>query len=341
MKKQVLSIILTVSIVISAHVSMVFAENVTSNNEFNASNCNAILEKAGFNATVISDMDNDKKNKISESIVNNPSSVQVNSTVLNVDNLAIFEYYTNTQDTDLLKNGVSSDDIKKVRANLDQLNSLSPEQFKEKYSVSTADYKMIKKSLTKNPNYKLKKSNNLVTTSGTISSSTLYYNMSVTNKSTSTAPYYSLYMGYSWYSTYFTDLFTDYLAVAWGGGLNAKNVEAKASYYYGNYFTSWGSFENTYNWSQQQTPQVGIVFSTPQMRGDVFSERQNRCGYVSMDLYQTKFQGYDTNVVSQFCHSVLTVNGGSVSVGYKTGYATINVGTGFDTTPQISRTVRY
>jgi hypothetical protein len=314
---------------------------VSSASNINTLNVDKVLQDYGYESNVTSVMPYRDKVEISKSILENPDSIEILQTYLTVDNLALIEYYTNIEDTELIKNGLNNDDIKKIRNWLQKLNSISEAEMKEYYGIDFPVYKLVKKALTKNKDYHNEDfGEKTVTTSDTISTTKMSYSMTKTDVSTSTAPSYNFYITYNWLSTYFNDIFDDSIAVAWGGNLNSTNIASLANYnlVISGMFTD---YVDSYAWTKNETPNSGIVFSTPQSKGyTIYGQyRQNKSGYVRFNLYQTKYNGkYDTNVVSRFLHKVVSIAGGSVSV---TG-ATINFDSGsYDSTDQSSATVKY
>ncbi len=339
MKKLFTRICMLCAVVALFSTSVLAKDGVFSTNRLKSDN---ILKEFGYDSNVLLEMSYEDKNEIAESILKNPDKIEMTCAYLNVNNIELFEYYTNTKDDVLIAQGLKAEEIKKIRNSMDKIKLLTEEQFVNQFNSSKAEYILIMKSLEKNPNYKNKKrGNRKVTTSGTIATSTMTYSMTSLNKSTSAAPSYAITITYNWLKPYFTDVFDDSIALAWGGGLNSKSVSSAANYYEGNYYTNrYGAIKQTVAWSKNETAQVGIVFTTPQSKKS--ATQQNKTGTIKATLYQTKYQGFDTKVLSQFGHKVLALSGGSISVGTdRVGVASINVTTNYDTSTQKSITVRY
>ncbi|MGM9977177.1 MAG: hypothetical protein ACI33J_00010 [Clostridium sp.] len=319
-------------------VNSTFAESQASSNDLLSDiKVDQVLEQSGYDADTLEEMESKDKREIAEAINKNPDLVDVNFSIMDIDNLSMLEYFTNTDDSLLFEDGFSADDVKQIRNNLKQINSLNEKEMKERYHVSSPEYKMIKKSLEKNPNYKVKKDNGdkEVTTSGSIATSKMSFAMTKVNNSTSSAPSYSMTVTYNWKTPYFVDTFSDYIGVSWGGGLNSKSISSTAKYYSGNWYTGkYTTLKNTKSWSKTETPNKGIVFSTKQ--SNTSATQQNKTGTIKFTLYQTKFKGYDTKVLSQFAHKILAVSGITIS-----GSPSITIGTGYDKSAQKSSTIRY
>lgn len=343
--RKVLSMVLMTCLAITLQGKEVLASSSGNGNESaTLTKYEMVLQEAGFDANSLSNMPNDKKIKIAESILNDPSSVEIRKEILHIDNIAIFEYYTNTEDSELIKNGLSIDEIRKIRNSLNEINSLTKEQFKDRYSSGDEEYKIIKKALTKNPNYKAKKDqNNIVTTSGTISSSDLYYYMTKSTISTS-HPEYDFYIYFDWTKPYFNDIFDDTVAAAWGGNLNVKNINSYVDYYRGTYWDgSYGGYYGSSAMNYTQTPNMGIVFTFPQHYGDsvIGDYRQAKSGWIQYTLYQTQFQGYETNAISKYCHKIVALSFGGVSIAKGGSGVQINTNTNYQTSPEPYITLKY
>lgn len=330
--KKLLSVVFILGLTSSLLANTTFAKD---NNEL--SDVDQLLEQSGFDSETLVGMSYKDKKDIADAIRKDPDSVEISNTILNVDNLSTFEYFTNTEENELVKDGFNDDEIKEIKRKLNFIDSLSEGEMEKQYSLSSSEYKMIKQSLKKNPNYKPKKDfgEKKVTTSGNIATTKMSFSMSKVNKSTTTAPSYNMTVTYNWLSPYFMDIFSDNIGVSWGGGLNSKNISSTANYYSGNWYTGkYSTFKYNTSWSKQETPNKGIVFSTPQSRA--VATQQNKTGTIKFTLYQTKFKGYDTKVLAQFAHKTLAVNNITIS-----GSPSITIGTGFDKSAQKSSTIRY
>ncbi|MGL4819829.1 MAG: hypothetical protein ACRC5C_07600 [Bacilli bacterium] len=268
----------------------------------------SVLHKFGFEPSTISAMDDKQKETVSTAIVEDPTNVQLATSYVVVNNLEIFAYYTNTSDEQLLQNKVSEKEIKKIRHVLKILASLTEKEFKDQFSVSSAEYQMIKLSLTKNPNYHHRDNgNHEVTTSGTLDRNWMSYAMYITNKSTKQAPSYDVTITYNWQKAYFTDLFTDKIAIVWGGELISKNMTSIAKYYRGNFLSGFTTqLVDKKPWVVERRLNNGILFSTEQSISLKNKRRTvpalHKLGTVKATLYQSKFEGLSTNVISKFAH---------------------------------------
>lgn len=332
--KKLFCAISTLGLISSFLVSPAFANE---NTDIPEGKVNQILEESGYDIETLEEMEFTDKQEIATAILKDPSLVESSNTLLTIDNISTLEYFTNTEDSELIQEGYGEEEINNIRDKIDYIDNLSKNEVKDKYNVSSSEYKMIKKALETNPEYEVNDDSGekTVTTSGSIATSKMSFGMTKVNNSTSKAPSYNITVTYNWKSPYFVDSFSDNIGIAWGGGLNSKNISSTAKYYAGNWYTGkYNSLKYTKSWSKSETPNKGIVFSTAQARA--VATQQNKTGTIKATLYQTKFKGYDTKVISQFAHKIVTVSNITIS-----GTPSITIGTGFDKSAQKASTIKY
>ncbi|WP_117161283.1 hypothetical protein [Paraliobacillus sp. X-1268] len=330
MKKNLIAFFTFIVLFISSTLTIQASElNVDKNND-------DILIEFGFDAETIELMPVDKKQELAEIIIEDPSKVDLDVSYFHLDNLSIIEFFANTDESELQELGLSSEEVELIENDLDDLREITKDEALETLELDTVGYKMLQNALEENPEYNTKEvlEENTITASGYISSSKLKYTQSVANKSTKTKPQYNVGINFNWTTPYYNYLFTDRIAVAWGGGLNSKNISSSAYYYNTNTaVTKWSKLSKNYSWSKSETPNKGIVFSTNQTSN---VGNKLKTGYVFLDLYQNKKVGKDTKIVSQFAHQIVKIGGVSIS-----GSPSITIGTGYNKSQQRSSTITY
>lgn len=115
------------------------------------------------------------------------------------------------------------------------------------------------------------------------------------------------------------EYFSNKIAVAWGGGLNVKNIKSNAKYYdvRGIIKYKHKKFYTSRKWSYTETPQTGIVFTTLQSINHGIWGTRMKSGYVKFKLYQTKRKGYETNCVAQYGHKLIGFGSVTITPLYK------------------------
>ncbi|WP_339195870.1 hypothetical protein MKY27_13985 [Solibacillus sp. FSL R5-0449] len=292
-------------------------------------NVNNTLVEKGLDKSIVELMPISEKDEIYKALIENPDNVQITHSFMNVDNLAQIEYFTNTDDQELLKTGITNEDIKSIRKSLKKLEDFTFDELNKKKEISNFEYKLLQKALTKNPNYKNQKvpKNNEVTSSGQISSSKLAFDMVVTNK-TASYPLYSVYMYYNWSSPYFTDIFNDKIGVVWSGDFNTQKITTNADYYKASYeLSKYYDKHGSYNLEVSQTPNTGIVFSTPQSKS--VGTAQNKFGTMNFEIYKNSKSNESKKIVSQYAHAITAIGGVSLSIP-----PSVDIGVGYDSSPQ-------
>ena len=96
--------------------------------------------------------------------------------------------------------------------------------------------------------------------------------------------------------------------------------------------------------TSKETVQAGIEFIFPQSvtpKDTLDFDYKTRSGYAQFTLYQTKKQGYDTKVLSNYCHRVISV--GSASIGFSVSGPSVglSIGSAYDTTEQKKSSISY
>lgn len=139
-------------------------------------------------------------------------------------------------------------------------------------------------------------------------------------------------------------LFEDKIAVAWGGGLNSKDYSSLIFYYdWAEVGGDFGDFYTRQSANKEETIQAGLELEFPQaVYKDLVSPMpKTKTGYIQFTLYQTQFQGYDTKVISRYCHKVISVGGGSIDISVTGASVSLDIGYGYDTTAQAEKIIGY
>lgn len=82
--------------------------------------------------------------------------------------------------------------------------------------------------------------------SGSISSTKLFFSISKVTNSTK-KPDYNIKVTYKWSKPYYWEIFSDKIAVAWGGNLNVKRISSNAEYYDIKGFAPFFKYKKYYN----------------------------------------------------------------------------------------------
>lgn len=243
--------------------------------------------------------------------------------------------------------GGDLESIVNTRKELIASTNKSVEQISQEKDVSLTEAKYYKKAIEKGlsdvTNETYKKTNNLVTASGSISTSKLKYEQKVTPKSTK-LPNYQVKLSFIWDSPFTLIRFTDEVVVAWGGGLNTKNETYLVNYY--NCGSKWTTKYKTNKMSKKTTPNTGIEFSFPQAVATPQTITNNthalaKSGEIEFVLYQTKKEGKDTKIVSRYCHRVISVGSASIGISASGPNVSISIGGAWDTSPEKDNIIKY
>lgn len=320
-------------IVLFLILSLAMGTNVQAS-DTNGKDVEKIMLDYGYTQDIIDVTPEDEKKEVAYLIQNSPEKIQMQISTTEIDEISTIEYVVNSSDKDLMKDGFDEKDILKLRKKIDEVNKMSDKEIEENFGKSNAEIKIWRRALKKNPNYKkTKKEGNIVTTSGTISSSDLTYSQTVYDNSNSTgkAVSYRAYSTFNWHDTYFWDTFMDQVVFGWGGNLATDDISHSVTYTSG----------KDYIWNNQiESPaNAGLKFEAYQSTFDP-SYSQIKSGYTGVTLYQNQIQNYDTKVLSSYGHKMLALAAG---IGVSASGPSVNLtfSTGFHYSPQESDPITY
>ncbi|MDE5974755.1 MAG: hypothetical protein K2G73_08820 [Eubacterium sp.] len=325
-------------IVISGNSFAFAADNIQLTND------DMLLVNYGYPEESIDALSLEQRKELVKALNDNPDNVKIETSVLELDNLAEIESFMGTSDDVLVEMGADLSAIISNRYELNEISKQTDVEIAAERDISLTEAKYLKKSIEKgrseDNSYDCKDKDNAITASGSISSSKLTYTQLYSNKSTSTAPSYNVTLTYNWISPYTLTIFTDEIVTAWGGNLNSSNISAKASYYYDR-GTKWDTYFKQNAMTINETVNKGIEFKFPQSIAGLSTQVRTKTGSATFNIYQTKMQGYDTKILSQYCHRVLSVGSASIGISASGPSVGISVGGAWDTSPQRSTTIRY
>ncbi len=338
MKVKILSVILAVSTILSLGSVTAFAAETPD--------YISILVENGYTTETAEVLPVEDQKEIAEKLLTNPNAVDIATLSMEVDMLSEVEAFFEYSEEDLIAMGASEEKIAETKDELLYYYGLSDANLAKALNVNSIEASMFKKAIeagmASDEDNKMNKKG--VSASGSITSSEMTYTQSKTDNSTSSAPSYAMKLSYTWKEVYALAVFDDKIVAAWGGGLNTKSISSSAKYY--NWSSVGGSFGTHYkskSMSKTETVQAGIEFEFPQSvyKDLVSNYPKTKTGYAKFTLYQTKFQGYDTKVLSNYCHKVISIGGGSIDISASGPSVGLSIGYGYDTTAQKATTIRY
>lgn len=307
----------------------------------------ATLTEAGYSEETAEALDYDDMVLIYESI-KNENEINITTCAFEADNLSDMEEFLNYEEEELLSMGLTQEEIEETNEQLEEILSLEDCQLEEVYGMDETEIKMLRmveeNANSDSENDTEKVIENEVVASGSISSSKLTYTQTVVKNST-TLPNYKVTLSYAWSSPYFVACFSDKIVVGWGGNLNCKNYSGTANYYGLNLIgSSWnGGQLSSKSMSAEVSPNIGIQFSFKQYNGyDKYGNgAKSKNGSASFTLYQTKKQGYDTTLVSVYCHRVVSIQSAGISFSSSGVSVSLSIGGAWDQSSQKKTTVGY
>ncbi len=276
--------------------------------------------------------------------------VDVYTCSMEVDNLAEIEAFYSYSEEELIAMGIDEEAIQETEEQLEEMYNMNNSQLEQEYGLDEVDAKLFRKAVENGKAANVeersygKELENPVSASGSITSSEMSYTQSVTSNS-STLPNYTVKLSYTWKSVYALAVYNDKIVAAWGGNLNSKSYSTTAKYY--NWSTVGGSFGSTKvktkSMTVDVTPNAGVEFTFPQSYGTCSNGNaaKTKTGSASFTLYQTKKQGYDTTLISNYCHRVISVKSASISISASGPSVSLSIGGAWDKTSQKKTTIAY
>ncbi len=275
--------------------------------------------------------------------------VEISTCVEEIDNLELIEEFMSCEEEELQDMGMNANEIKDMQEEITALIDMTDEKLISTYGLDSTEVKMLRQvyenaEINKNTEKLDDDEVEEVVASGSISASKLSYTQTVT-KNKGNKPNYDVKLSYSWTTPYGLSCFNDKIVVAWGGNLNCKECEGTADYYGVNLLvTKWkGKKLRSSDMSIDITPNTGIIFTFKQAKGIGSNGNwaKTKKGRASFVLYQTKKQGYETTLVSRYCHRIISIKSSSISISSSGAGASISIGGGWDKSKQQSSVVAY
>lgn len=305
-----------------------------------------LLVSQGYTVETASALSAEDRLEIAQMIRTNPSKIDINTLSLEVDNLMEIEALFSYSDAELNSMGA---DLSKVNKTKNELLTLCENKSVMARSLNANDVQvdMIRRAVEKGLENKRsgkgydKKTG--VNASGSITTSEMTYTQSVSDYSTSSKPEYKVNISYTWKEVYALAVFDDVIVAAWGGGFNTKSISSRARYYrWASVGGDYGSYHTYKTMDKTETAQAGIEFEFPQSVSNGWNEAaKTKSGYAKFTLYQNQYQGYDTKVLSHYCHQVISLGGASIGISASGPSVGITIGKGYDTTAQKATTLTY
>ena len=344
--KKILSVILCCITFFGTSVTA-FAGNKNDYSNIETNNYVDILVDNGYDIDTAKALPEEDQKEIVFALKDDPNRVNISSVILETDNLSEIEALFAYSEDELVSMGAQRDLVEKTKTELLNYAAMENEKLAEVLDVPVVEAKLIKMAIKEgntNKNHNKNGKQNDVMASGSISTTKLAYTQSVTDYNYET-PYYRVKLSYTWKKVFALSCFQDAIAVAWGGGLNSKKIYGVAKY--SKYKIINGDFGESYaNRDMEYTDyiQQGIKFTFPQ---SIYSSTVNiapktQSGYANLTLYQTKRQGFDTKVISRYCHRILTTDGGiTITASGSSLSPSIIIKSGYDTSVQRSAIISY
>lgn len=304
-------------------------------------NADSILLAHGFNEDDVDLIEMDKKIEIASALLINPDLVQKSASVSEIDELTDIERFVNTSEETLLESGMKQEDIDSANNLIQNWKASSDEELMERYDRDQVEIKMLRMACEPTEDYTDKEvTSTPVTSSGSISSSKLYFSTTATKQKFCGRVRYRVVNTFKWKSLPFVDFLTDEIVNAWGGSMWTSNYSSKLVYAYGDINVP-GVKTKTYTAHYEEGPiNAGFRFWTHQAQGDLITGlnyHQLWKGSASLLLTTNgNCKNKDTKILAQYGHHTIGWSGVSISKS-----PSISFGTGWDYSDQVILPAKY
>lgn len=289
----------------------------------------------------IDNFDDDIKKELYNTLQKNPKSVAIGYEVSEIDEVEAIKKIANATVEELqLKEQYTKKEAIALKNEVKKLETLSQEELKENFDFSNVEAKVYFYALhNKEKEHVVNDTKNEVTTSGSISSTKMASSIAVTDhskknsKGKRTNSNYRLNTTFTWKSEPKITMFSDKVALAWGGNYNISYVSHKATYrWYSPLKGKW--MTEVQNMSHSEKPNKNATYTFKQRAAN---SKPIYKASISADLKQSGYKGKSTKITSRYGHKVVKV---TPSISFPIGIG-ISFGTGFDQSTQLSKNVKY
>lgn len=287
-----------------------------------------ILSTLGIPTEIINIMPEEDKLALESSYLNNPDSVDVSTSTLEIDVLSEMNSFVSMTNDELRHLGLSEAQIEEQRAIIDMYNNSTDSQLLD-IGLSESEIACLRKALDPNSTYDAR--------NGQISPAKLTYTQTVESLSTSSNVKYNVRIYFNWESPFLCTMYSDKIAIAWGGGLKQTQIDNTVEYYETlsiiKYTNSIGTNDATY--SEIAVDAMGL-YTIPQTYTYFDSASSTlKAGYIQngnieFSLKQTGNTRRESKVISYYAHQVSQFTG-SISFTGSMPAPSIQIGTGYDT----------
>lgn len=293
-----------------------------------------VLLEEGYNQEIIDAMTENEEDIIYEAACEE-AIIDKDIITMEVDNFNEISDFLSYDHDGLIELGLTEEEISNASERINYLINQSDDQLRSKFGLDDAEIKMLRGIVEENGR-KDKIIETPVYGTGTIGEAKLTYAQTVVQDYNSKNPKYNVVLAYAWHDPFAVGLFSDKIAVAWGGNLNSRDERGSSKYYNMNTLcTKYTSYVKSKNMSVNCQPNKGIIFSFTQTDNNYHKIKK---GSASFTLFQSKKAGKSTKIVSSYCHKKFAV-AGSVSIS-KNGPG-ISIGTGWDYSKQKNTNISY
>lgn len=268
----------------------------------------------------------DEVDRLVSAYLQNPDSVEVSTSTLEVNVLEEMSVFVRNSDEELLEMGYSEAQISRANEIIAMYNNSSDDELLAS-GLSEIELNYLRAALDPDSE---------ILPQGQIPSSKLTLTQTVTDYCSSNYTNYFINVSFKWDTPYAWDSYEDKVIIAWGGDLAHESVSQSISYWSKNTLnTQFANFKEVANASYAETDvnRMGM-YIFPQGYYQISTATDSRAsiarsGNIRYELYQNGFQNRHSKVLAYYAHQILTLTGSILFTG-DTVNPSVTINQGYD-----------
>lgn len=275
---------------------------------------------------IIEVLPTDEIDRLVSAYLQNPDSVEVSTSTLEVNVLEEMSVFVRNSDEELLDMGYSEAQISRANEIITMYNNSSDDELLAS-GLSEIEINYLRAALDPDSE---------ILPQGQISSNKLTLTQTVTDYCSSNYTNYFINVSFRWDVPYVWDCFEDQVVIAWGGDLAQEQVSQSVNYWSKNTLNSqFTNFKEVINASyvEMDINKMG-TYIFPQGYYQISADTDSRTslarsGNIRYELYQNGFQNRHTKVLAFYLHEISKFTGNILFTGDSIN-PSVTIGTGYD-----------
>lgn len=291
-----------------------------------------VLRESGYSEMIIEAMDPLYKMSLVEALTEEPENVQTTIGTLRVSLLEELLRFLATTDEEYLAAGIPEDTIRTKREDVARILKMDDAAASEHLGINLRELAEVREFIASEENQTVDEViQQFRMARGTISTSTMNFYVTAQDKSSGSLIKYNINITFAWEKPFLMDMFSDCIAVGWGGDLTEDNISSgTVAYYQFSKPNTWKEFfKHGQMTLEEEIANSALAFTFPQETSGVALAKH---GTVSFSLSRNHAQGENTYVIARYGHKTIAFTGLGLDWSKRGGSVSPSFGTGYDQT---------